>query len=801
MKRLFPFAIALITMLTFQIEASENPLENAANHPEWFETIDAKSSAGICQLQAFHAAVMHGRFVRTGVVSQGLHLAALLSRHRDGTNRFDSAELEFNLRLFGLAPATKKLSKNALEKELRRLRGEYLRQIFIDLLPDHDPIEFLEASTGMVPYKIKPTEEARLFDLIFKLMRSFELVLALSDGIERPESLDGFKGLVQMFVFYFDQKDWKWRLRKAPREPIVPPPQFIQALLNVAPGDDQRYHQDEGLTPIAGRSYIIVHAHTDLRHIDVHLETLATRLGLNTETFDISELFRLPLAGGGESFKNYHVTNEKGQPITYTLTHFSFLQYKGQFDGKWLSNHVHIYVGNGRSAESNESPIKILTYSPRPNQDDDDPGHDPGSALSVNINGVEYLLRQFLWRFANGSYRDDEGAYFYHANRSYFAKRPVYKRDQAAISAQFEAAKAAGKKKLVIFDPHRPYEKPSIEEWIKFIKMFKPYFLAGIFPADKARIEHFFGCIQWDAINWDRDFNIKDDPKDESDVLKVGRRLLAGFEQNYDPNKEALTFQMVMDSDAARLERKPLISPYRKQLLTRNRVLFNDRVVNARIKPTTPNGNCGFEALGITRQQYIQRVLDAVQHTHDWQLIRWIADAIVELGADDVEEWARRFNHPGHWMNELHLRILSRLFGLRIHVFMPVIPGYPLPAAAAGEDPENLLLPNIAATDAMIDESGLTQPVDHYLVLSATDAHHHHANHFDALQIIDQQQHHPGPFDDLEAASNIVTSVLPFVVTQWQTALSLVQMRILFVLFMMPRNLPSTHWHDGSINP
>ena len=88
------------------------------------------------------------------------------------------------------------------------------------------------------------------------------------------------------------------------------------------------------------------------------------------------------------------------------------------------------------------------------------------------------------------------------------------------------------------------------------------------------------------------------------------------------------------------------------------------------VRKTKSDGNCGFSALGTTREVFINLVLSTYNNRAMPNDVKnLIMQAMQEAGVNSVEEWAEAFSSPGYWMNDTHLALYALLHNITIHVY------------------------------------------------------------------------------------------------------------------------------------
>lgn len=106
------------------------------------------------------------------------------------------------------------------------------------------------------------------------------------------------------------------------------------------------------------------------------------------------------------------------------------------------------------------------------------------------------------------------------------------------------------------------------------------------------------------------------------------------------------------------------------------------RLRGVKVIPVAPDGNCAFGSLGYTRDGFIRDVLSRYGQA-DQRLNELIEAVVIDLlgpvpegivpntwVAQNLQVWAERFNNSNLWGGEPHFRVISRLYNLRIHVFI-----------------------------------------------------------------------------------------------------------------------------------
>ena len=89
------------------------------------------------------------------------------------------------------------------------------------------------------------------------------------------------------------------------------------------------------------------------------------------------------------------------------------------------------------------------------------------------------------------------------------------------------------------------------------------------------------------------------------------------------------------------------------------------------VRKTKSDGNCGFSALGTTREVFINLVLSIYNNRAMPNDVKnLIMQAMQEAGVNSVEEWAEAFSSPGYWMNDTHLALYALLHNITIYVYV-----------------------------------------------------------------------------------------------------------------------------------
>lgn len=90
------------------------------------------------------------------------------------------------------------------------------------------------------------------------------------------------------------------------------------------------------------------------------------------------------------------------------------------------------------------------------------------------------------------------------------------------------------------------------------------------------------------------------------------------------------------------------------------------------VQAVEADGNCGFTAIGISRERFVQAVLKVyLKPTVDARLKNLIEQAMRDVGVRHIQDWAAVLSRPDFWMDEAHFKIASRLFGLRLYFYVP----------------------------------------------------------------------------------------------------------------------------------